>query len=157
MSQSRPRYGITIMIRNDFFFHEWRQPPVDVSGCWWPPSDVRDTSSVVCLSVNRCFGFLFTRHPLLRQARHRLITPGCMSLTSWGPVGIFPPDPEPLAAAYWSLWCLFHGLAQGLSVDSQLSEQPDGGCWNKTPAANLHRANHCFPSSLFCLKFHLFL
>ena len=54
-----------------------------------------------------------------------------------------------------SVWCFFYGLAQGLSVDPQFFEQPDGGCCKETPAADLHRANFCFPAPLVCLKCHV--
>ena len=60
---------------------------MDVIRCQWPPADVRDMSSVVYLSDIRCSGLLITRHPLLRQAHHRLIRPGCMSLTSRAQLG----------------------------------------------------------------------
>ena len=108
--------------------------------------DVRDISLVVYLCIIRCFSLSIIRHPLLRPA-HRLIRPGCISRASWGPFGICPPDPEPVASAFCSVWCLFYGLAQGLSSDPQISEQPDGGCCNKTSAANLNRANYCFASN----------
>ena len=56
-----------------------------------PPADVRDHQRM-------CFGLLITRCPPLSQACPRLIRPGCVSLTTWGPVGIFPPDPDPMTS-----------------------------------------------------------
>ena len=51
-----------------------------------------------------------------RPAHHRLNRPGSMSLTSCGPVGLFPPDPGSSAAGFCSVWCFLYGLVQGLSV-----------------------------------------
>ena len=46
-----------------------------------------------------------SRHPLLRQAHHRLIIPGCMSLAFWGPVGICPPESWSRDIGYRILQC----------------------------------------------------
>ena len=91
-----------------------------------------------------------------------------------GPVGIWPPNPEPSAAAFscvcecvsvwvcecvsvwvcecvseWvsvSEWCFFYGLLQGLSVDPQIFEQPDGGCFTPLQPDSSHVARPQMPS-----------
>ena len=84
---------------------------------------------------------LITWHPLLRQAHRRLIRPGCISPTSWDPVGVFPPDPEPLAAALCSRRCFFYGLVQGF-YRGCLDLWATSGCCNETLAAKLLLSSH---------------
>ena len=98
-----------------------------------PPADARDISSVV--------GLWITRPPLLRQNQHRLIRPGCMASTSWGPVSSWSRAIgfsvlQPIMFLLWSGTGLVHGC-------------------NKTLAVHLQWSNCCFPGMLSCLRCHL--
>ena len=82
-----------------------------------------------------------TRHPLLRRTHHRLMKPGCGSLISCSPVGIFSPDPEPLAEELFVLLSdvgLVHGFPD-LSTTRCCNKHPpstsilllvDGDVWS---------------------------
>ena len=69
----------------------------------WHPGQV---NGIFCYKYQFIYTIIIIRFILrfyILDDHHSLIRPGCMSLASWGPVGIFCPDPEPLIAAFCSM------------------------------------------------------
>ena len=107
------------------------------------------------LDVEFVFWPLITRHPLLRQAHHRLIIPGCMSLAFWGPVGICPPDPETLATEFCSVqWVFFMILHRTCPwIPSSLCNLMVDV--SRKPLQPISTGQTSFPTTLLCLKCHI--